>query len=97
MINQPKSCFEVLMPTSSQVNAIKAVYKGEADSNQQRVALGYICNELCRTQEGQYMRGSFDETAFLNGRAFVGTHILNIINVPIGRLALTQTEEKPHE
>lgn len=90
-------CFRVDDPTEAQANAIKAVYKGEADAYQQRLALAYICNRLARAQDMLFVPGSQDETAFLNGRAFVGQKILKIINVPIGRLALTQTEEKSHE
>jgi len=66
--------------------ALKAVAKGDADEFQQRLAIEVIVNKFSRTHDLTYVEGSFDGTAFLGGRSFVGQLILKCINVPIGKL-----------
>ena len=66
--------------------ALKAVHDGEANAHQQRLALYVITNIFSRAQDALYIPGSFDQTAFLNGRAFVGQQILKHINIPVGKL-----------
>lgn len=77
-----------------EVYAIRELYKGTATEYQQRLALRVIVNKLCRSHDLLYVPGSFDETALLNGRAFVGQAILKILNVPIGKLLNKQEGEK---
>ena len=79
-------CFLVPSVTKKEVQAIKALAKGEADEHEQMLALAVIVNKFARAQEMLYIPGSFDETAFLEGRGFVGQQILKHINVPIGQL-----------
>jgi hypothetical protein len=66
--------------------ALRALYKGEATEHQQRLALGVIVNVFCRTHDLAYQPGSFDGTAFVNGRAYVGAKILKYLNLPVGKL-----------
>jgi len=79
-------CFSTPRLGKREVEAIKALNKGEASKHQQKLALAVICNKLSRAQDLLYSPNSSDETAFLNGRGFVGQKILKIINVPIGKL-----------
>lgn len=94
MTSSKKSNICFLTPTLSKldVEAIKALNRGDATDHQQRLALAVICNKLSRAQDALYIPGTFDETAFLNGRAFVGQKILKIINLPIGKLINEKAE-----
>lgn len=84
--NDKPGCFLVPAVTTQDVKALKALAKGEATEHEQMLALAVIVNKFARAQEMLYIPGSFDETAFLEGRGFVGQQILKHINVPIGQL-----------
>lgn len=87
-------CFRCDDPTKEEAEAIKALESGQAQDYQQQIALNYIVNKLCRSNDVLYIHGNNSlDTAFLNGRAFPGQKILKILKVPIGRLKLKQTEE----
>lgn len=93
MANKKKSvCFQTPELSRLDIEAIKALNKGQATEHQQRLALSVICNKFSRAQDALYIPGTFDETAFLNGRAFVGQKILKIINLPIGKLINEKAE-----
>ena len=78
-------CLIVKKPNKQEHEAIKNLSKGIATEHQQRLALKFIINSVSRAQDLLYIPGGgFDETAFLNGRAFVGQNILKLLNVPIG-------------
>lgn len=68
------------------VEALKALNQGTASADQQRLALYVIVNKLSRAHDVLYLPGSFDESAFLSGRGFVGQKILKYIKIPIGKL-----------
>ena len=72
--------------------AIRSLYKGDASEYQQKLALKVIINKISRAQDLLYIPGSFDESAFLNGRAFVGQQLLKYINLPVNKI-----EEVDHE
>lgn len=86
MFNKDNQCVKLIEPSKREIEAIKAVYKGEATPGQQRQCLVTIVNKLSRAKDLLYIPGSFDETAFLNGRAFVGLKVLKYINLPPGKL-----------
>lgn len=79
-------CFFTPSLDKRDIEAIKALSKGEASEYQQKLALAVICNKFSRAQDLLWVVNSPDETSFLNGRGFVGKKILKIINVPIGTL-----------
>jgi len=79
-------CLECDELDKEEIIAIKMVYKGEATESQQRLALYAIVNKLSRSHDLLYMPGSFDETAFLAGRGFVGQKILMYLNIPVSKL-----------
>jgi len=85
-------CFQTPPLNKLEIEALKALNKGEATEHQQKLALATICNKFSRAQDALYVPGTFDETAFLNGRAFVGQKILKIINLPIGKLINDKAE-----
>jgi hypothetical protein len=80
--------------TDDEVRAIKAMFAGEAAPGQQRLALQVIVNKFSRAQDMLFVPGSQDQTAFLNGRGFVGMQILKMIKVPIGKLQTVDEETK---
>lgn len=79
-INQ---CFKVKSIDRVEHEAIKALSKGEATAYQQQLVLKVIVNKISRADDILYIPGEFDETAFLNGRAFVGQNILKLITLPV--------------
>lgn len=72
--------------TKQEIHALRDLHKGEATARQQQVALYVIVNKFARAQDLLYVPDSFDQTAILNGRAFVGQQILKYINIPVGKL-----------
>lgn len=84
--------FAVEQVTKQEVAAIKALAIGEATEVQQKLALHVIVNKFSRAQDLLYIPGSFDQTALLNGRAFVGQQVLKYINIPVGKLDVLPEE-----
>jgi hypothetical protein len=62
-----------------EMNAVKACWAGEASASQQRMALDVTINKLSMADLMSYQPGSFDQTAFLSGREFVGKAIRRIL------------------
>jgi hypothetical protein len=67
-----------------EASAIKLVWEGKATPHQQRMALESIIDRLAMADHISYTQGSFDGSAFLAGRAFVGKLIRTILRKPIG-------------
>jgi hypothetical protein len=80
------TCFAFHSLTKDEIYAIKALKTGEATPEQQMVALRVIVNKFSRTHDLLFVPECERQSAFLNGRAFVGTQVLKILNVPIGKL-----------
>lgn len=66
--------------------------KENANPEQQVIAIKAVIGKLCLYDMLAYQVGSFDETAFLNGRIFVGKEILRQCRQPIGELDEQQQE-----
>ncbi len=64
----------------SDVIALQAVYRGEADPDQQTRAIQFILGVLCRPNEGSFRLGpDGDRLSSLNeGRRLVGNHIVSL-------------------
>lgn len=90
---EEQPCFKSRRPTKEEVQAFKAQYKGEATSRQQALVLDFVINALGRSHDLLYIPESPEQTAFINGRAFVGQKVLKMIKVPIGKLELLQEEK----
>ena len=72
--------------TKQEIVALQDLNEGIATVYQQKLALMVIVNKFARAQDLLYIPDSFDQTALLNGRAFVGQQILKYINIPVGKL-----------
>lgn len=86
MSKRDSECFKCRELTKPEHEALKALHAGEADEYQQQLALKVIVNVFSRAQDMTYIPGSFDQTAVLSGRAFVGQKILKYLNIPVGKL-----------
>ena len=64
------------------VFAIQAMATGKANEGQQKIALDFIINEICRTYDLSFRpeeKGGERETAFAEGRRFAGLLIEKIV------------------
>jgi hypothetical protein len=84
-VQQPDP-FECPEPTEHEIYALRALYRGEATDEQQRLALALIVNKFARTHDLLICPGSPEGTGVMNGRAFVGMRILKYINLPVGKI-----------
>lgn len=66
--------------------AIQALARGEANDAQQKRALDYIIRSLAGTYDLSYRSGKSDDTAFAEGRRFVGLQIVKLINANLGAI-----------
>lgn len=64
-----------------------------ADPAQQALAIKVICEKLCLMDVQCYQAGSFDETAFLNGRVFVGKEIFRQRRKSVGDITSENTQQ----
>jgi hypothetical protein len=71
--------------TRSEHAALQALEKGEADPGQQTAALAAIVKKFAQPQDLLYIPGSFDETGFINGRAFVAAQIRAYLRRPVSK------------
>lgn len=60
---------------AADVYAIQALMRGEANETQQKRALDWIVNAASRAFDVSFRPGAPDETAFAEGRRFVGLQI----------------------
>ena len=67
--------------------------KENANPEQQAIAIKTIIGKICLYDVQCYQIGSFDETAFLNGRVFVGKEILRQCRQSIGVLDQQEQEK----
>ena len=73
--------FDVKELTDQEKYSLKAVWAGEATPGQQRQAMNVVIDKLSMADFLPYQAGSFDETAFLNGRIFVGKAMRRILKL----------------
>lgn len=72
-------------PDAPTIYAVQAVYAGEADASQQRMALEWIIHSAAQTYDEPYRSdadGGERETSFALGRAYVGRQIVKLVNMP---------------
>jgi hypothetical protein len=82
--NKPESVALQVAKLSRQEHiAIKTLAQGEATADQQLLALEVIVKKFARAFDLAYIPGTFDETAFLAGRGFVGQQITKFVNTPV--------------
>lgn len=78
-----------------EIHAIKSCWAGEANKEQQRVALNVVMTVFAQIKQTPFSPGEPDETFFLNGRFFVGQSLLDIIEKPFDMLI--PAEDKPSD
>lgn len=65
------------------VAAIQAVARGDATQGQQERALAWIVETLCETYGLSYRPESSHETAFAEGKRFVGLQIVKLTKITL--------------
>lgn len=66
---------------AADVTAIQQIERGEAESEMQKRALKWIIEEVCKTYDMSYRPGDTHETAFHEGRRFVGNEIIKMLKL----------------
>lgn len=68
------------------IRALKAMGQGEATEEQQRRVIKWIVNSACGTYKRTFDPAGDRETAFREGRRFVGTQIMRMLSEPLTEL-----------
>lgn len=68
------------------VHAIKALAAGTANEDQQDRAYRWILSDACQVRNVSYVRGDSHETAFNEGRRFVGLEIIKMTAASLDEL-----------
>jgi len=84
MLDAPQA-FDVARLTKQEHVAIKMLAKGEASADQQVLVLEVVIKKLSRAFDMPYIPGSFDQSSFLAGRAYVGQQLLKYTKLPAGK------------
>lgn len=79
--------------TVAEAAALKAVSRGLASEDQQRRAFGYLVNVLCATYDLSYRPGGDRDTAFAEGKRFVGLQLVKFSNLNLDALRRKVTEQ----
>ena len=66
---------------AADVSAIQQLERGEATPEMQRRALSWIVNEVCGTYDQSYREGDTHETAFAEGKRFVGNTLIKMLKI----------------
>ena len=68
------------------ISSLQALAKGEADAGQQQRALRWIVEAVCATYDQSFRPESERETAFAEGRRFVGLTLVKAMKLDISKL-----------
>jgi hypothetical protein len=71
------------------VFAFQAMAKGQANEGQQKIALDWLINDLCRTYDLSFRpddTGGDRDTTFAEGRRFIGLQLARILNTSFDNL-----------
>jgi len=82
-MNKDSPALKVPELTTDEHRAVKAISDGIATEGQQKLFLSVLVHKLTGMHNLNYVPGSFDETAFMNGRGFVGQQLTKYIKIPI--------------
>ncbi|MFK7944565.1 MAG: hypothetical protein AB8B85_16850 [Paracoccaceae bacterium] len=70
---------------TADINAVQALYRGNAEPQQQQRAIEWILTHACQIKEVSYRPdgdGGYGDTAFAEGRRFVGLQIMKMVTAP---------------
>lgn len=73
--------------------AVQAVVYGRASEDQQRRALKFIIEVVCARDDQSYRSGKPDDTAFAEGKRYVGNQIVKFSKLNLAALRGKQTEQ----
>ena len=73
--------------------AVQAVMYGRASEDQQKRAMAFIVNQVCGTYDLSYRPTSDRDTAFAEGKRFVGLQMVKFAQLNIARLRGTNKEQ----
>jgi len=71
---------------AADVTAIQQLERGEANAEMQKRALNWIIMEVSKTYDMSYRPGDTHETAFHEGRRFVGNEIIKMLKLDPSKL-----------
>jgi len=74
-----------ILPRLVDAIAIQALFRGEADGEQQKIAVDWIVKRACGIGDWPY-RESQRETDLMLGRQFVGQQIIGAVNINVSKL-----------
>lgn len=91
---KPKSSLPYAPPdyALADVTAIQALQRGDASPDLQRRALNFIINDLARTYDLSYRPDSERDTAFAEGKRFVGLQLVKLTKLNVQ--AIRQAKER---
>ena len=73
--------------TAADVTAVQAILRGEANEDQQKRAMKWIIETAAATYEMSYRPASTHDTAFSEGRRFVGNQIIKLSRLNASTIA----------
>lgn len=73
--------------------AVKAVIAGIASEAQQQRAMAFIINQVCGTYDLSYRPTSDRDTAFAEGKRFIGLQLVKFFKMNIAALSGKNTEQ----
>lgn len=76
------------------VSAIQALVRGDATEQQQKDAVNWIVNVAAGTYNVSFSEAGDRETAFSEGRRFVGLQIVKLMKLQISALRKATTNER---
>ena len=71
---------------AADATAIQQLERGEAGPEMQKRALGWIINEVCKSYDLSYRPGDTHDTAFAEGKRFVGLEIIKMLKLDPSKL-----------
>jgi len=71
------------------IGAFKSLVLGEATEEQQRRALKFIVEEICKTYDLSYRPDSERDSAFAEGKRFVGLQIVKLTKLNLSAMRKT--------
>lgn len=90
-MNLVPEAFKTPTLTKQEMYALRSLEEGNADPYSQRLALSAVL-KICRTYDCHFVPNSDRETAFLEGRGFVGQQILKVLRLDPNALRAMKEE-----
>lgn len=76
------------------VAAFQGLARGDATADQQRRALDCVINAICATYDLSYRPSSDRDTAFAEGKRFVGLQIVKAVNLNLAAIRQAKSTQE---